>query len=84
MDEIVSMLRQCADEGYRAFHMRLMPNVESTRILGVRVPEVRALAKSLPGTSEAEAFLRELSHEYYARKTTCMPSCWSAKGITAR
>ena len=65
MDEIVSMLRQRADEGYRAFHMRLVPNVEPARILGVRVPEVRALARSLAGTPEAETFLRELPHEYY-------------------
>lgn len=65
MDEIVSRLRQRADEGYRAFHMRLVPNVEPARILGVRVPEVRALARSLAGTPEAEAFLRELLHEYY-------------------
>lgn len=65
MDEIVSLLRQRADEGYRAFHMRLVPNVEPARILGVRVPEVRALARSLAGTPEAETFLRELPHEYY-------------------
>ena len=65
MDEIVSRLRQRADEGYRAFHMRLVPNVEPARILGVRVPEVRALARSLAGTPKAEAFLRELPHEYY-------------------
>ena len=65
MDEIVFRLRQRADEGYRAFHMRLVPNVEPARILGVRVPEVRALARSLAGTPEAETFLRELPHEYY-------------------
>lgn len=65
MDEIVSLLRQRADEGYRAFHMRLVPNVEPARILGVRVPEVRALTRSLAGTPEAETFLRELPHEYY-------------------
>ena len=65
MDEIVSRLRQRADEGYRAFHMRLVPNIEPARILGVRVPEVRALARSLAGTPEAETFLRELPHEYY-------------------
>ena len=63
MDEITFLLRQRADDGYRAFHMRLVPNVEPTRILGVRVPEVRALARSLAGTPEA--FLRELPHEYY-------------------
>ena len=45
--------------------MRLVPNVEPARILGVRVPEVRALARSLAGTPEAETFLRELPHEYY-------------------
>ena len=65
MDEIVSRLRQRADEGYRAFHMRLIPTVAPARILGVRTPDVRALARSLAGTPEAETFLRELPHEYY-------------------
>lgn len=53
------------DEGYRDFHARLMPTVDKARVLGVRVPALRALAREVRGTPEAAAFLRELPHEYY-------------------
>lgn len=53
------------DEGYRAFHSRLMPTVPPETIIGVRVPALRRLAKQLAGTPQAEAFLQELPHIYY-------------------
>lgn len=59
--------RLCAlqDEGYRAFHSRLMPTVPPETVIGVRVPALRRLAKRLAGTPQAEAFLQELPHIYY-------------------
>lgn len=53
------------DEGYRAFHSRLMPTVPPETVIGVRVPALRRLAKQLAGTPQAEAFLQELPHIYY-------------------
>lgn len=53
------------DEGYRAFHSRLMPTVPPETVIGVRVPALRRLAKRLAGTPQAEAFLQELPHTYY-------------------
>ena len=53
------------DEGYRAFHSRLMPTVPLETVIGVRVPALRRLAKQLAGTPQAEAFLQELPHIYY-------------------
>lgn len=53
------------DEGYRAFHSRLMPTVPLETVIGVRVPALRRLAKRLAGTPQAEAFLQELPHIYY-------------------
>ena len=53
------------DEGYRAFHSRLMPTVPPETVIGVRVPALRRLAKRLAGTPQAEAFLQELPHIYY-------------------
>lgn len=53
------------DEGYRAFHSRLMPTVPPETVIGVRVPALRRLAKRLAGTQQAEAFLQELPHIYY-------------------
>ena len=53
------------DEGYRAFHSRLMPTGPPETVIGVRVPALRRLAMRLAGTPQAEAFLRELPHTYY-------------------
>ena len=51
-----------ADEKNADFLSRLVPNIPREKILGVRAPAVRALAKELYGTPEGEAFLRRLPH----------------------
>lgn len=53
------------DEEYRDFNARLVPNRDKAAFIGVRTPQLRALAKSMRGTAEAEAFLRALPHEYF-------------------
>lgn len=53
------------DLKYRDFHARLMPTVDKDKIIGVRVPQIRKLAKGVFGTSEAEEFLKKLPHDYY-------------------
>ena len=53
------------DLKYRDFHSKLMPTVDKARIIGVRVPDIRKLAKKMHGTKAAEAFLENLPHEYY-------------------
>ena len=53
------------DEDYRAFHSKLMPTVPAETVIGVRVPQLRRLARELAGTPEAEAFLHSLPHGYY-------------------
>lgn len=65
MTEIQSMLLAGRDEPYRLFQSRLMPSVDPERILGVRTPALRTLAKELTGTRLAEAFLQMLPHTYY-------------------
>lgn len=59
------MLLARRDEPYRLFQSRLMPSVDPERILGVRTPALRTLAKELAGTRLAEAFLQTLPHIYY-------------------
>ena len=54
-----------ADPGYKIFHAKLMPTVDPARIIGVRTPQLRALARTLRGTPETEAFLAGLPHRYY-------------------
>ena len=65
MSGITQRLLSLADEAYRQFQIPLMPTVAPERVIGVRTPVLRELAKELAGTPEAEMFLRELPHTYY-------------------
>ena len=65
MSGITERLFALADEGYRQFQTPLLPSVDPARIIGVRTPVLRKLAKELSGTAEAEVFLRDLPHAYY-------------------
>lgn len=53
------------DEKYAAFHSKLIPTVPPESIIGVRVPDVRKLAKELMKEGNYSAFLNELPHKYY-------------------
>ena len=65
MSAITQRLFSLADEGYRQFQTPLLPSVAPERIIGVRTPVLRKLAKEMVGTAEAEAFLCDLPHTYY-------------------
>ena len=58
-------LRALADPTYASFQAPLIPTVASERILGVRMPALRALAKRLAGDEGKSAFLSALPHTYY-------------------
>ena len=64
-ETVRARLRAKADPGYREFQSALMPTVPPERVLGVRQPDVRALAKELSGTQTGEEFLQALPHYYY-------------------
>lgn len=51
------------DMEYKKFQARLIPNVKSDCIIGVRTPELRAFAKSI--RAHADEFLNTLPHTYY-------------------
>ena len=40
-------LKQMADPKYKEFHQRLMPTVDTDKVLGVRVPDLRKFAKEI-------------------------------------
>lgn len=65
MESIRDVLLSMHDEAYAAFIAKLIPNRPAEQFIGVRTPELRALAKSLAGTPEGEAFLAALPHEYF-------------------
>ena len=65
MTAVQERLFSLQDLKYRDFQAKLMPTVDKEKIIGVRTPELRKLAKELKGTAEAAEFLRELPHAYY-------------------
>ena len=50
------------DEKYADFQRRLLPTVAPDAIIGVRTPDLRALAREMRGTPETEVFLQSLPH----------------------
>ncbi|MDO5411637.1 MAG: DNA alkylation repair protein, partial [Lachnospiraceae bacterium] len=74
--EICSRLKELADEEYRVFHSRLCPGTE--KILGVRIPVLRAYAKKLMKAYDPQQLIaefytlkpgrEELQKELYQRK----------------
>lgn len=64
-DTIRNQLMELQDPEYREFHSRLIPNIDKERVIGIRTPVLRAFAKQIAGTGEAERFLVELPHRYY-------------------
>ncbi len=67
MTDIQSRLYDMQDQEYQAFQARLIPTVAPERIIGVRAPRIRALARDLlrnEGTL-AKAFLTALPHRYH-------------------
>jgi len=53
------------DEGYAAFQQKLIPGVPPACVIGVRVPELRKLAKRYYKDPEHYRFLQALPHDYY-------------------
>jgi len=66
MKQIADHLATLADPGYRSFQAKLVPTVDPTRIMGVRVPRLRAYAKEIARTPQLRSrFLTELPHASY-------------------
>jgi 3-methyladenine DNA glycosylase AlkD len=63
--EIKEELFSLRDEKYRDFQIKLMPTVAPERVIGVRTPQLRALAKKLAKRDDIGEFLAALPHEYF-------------------
>jgi len=53
------------DKTYQAFSAKLLPTVAPEKIIGVRTPALRQLAKEVLAAGEAEGFLTTLPHAYH-------------------
>lgn len=65
MTGIQAELFALRDGEYGDFNAKLIPSIDRQRVIGVRTPELRAMAKRLHGTAQAEEFLHALPHEYF-------------------
>ena len=63
--EITKRLFELQDEKYADFQAKLTPGIPRESFIGVRVPQVRTLAKSYYKDLESADFLQELPHQYY-------------------
>ena len=64
-ETVIERLRELADPEYRLFQAKLMPGTDIERILGVRTPDVRRLAKELAKDPGIDEYLADLPHRYY-------------------
>ncbi len=64
MDVILKKLFALQDKEYQVFSAKLIPNVSIDNFIGVRIPDIRALAKEIKDEPYIETFLNNLPHKY--------------------
>ena len=63
MDKILKQLFELQDKKYKEFHSSLCPNVDN--IIGVRIPELRKLAKQIAKENPKEFIENPVKKQYY-------------------
>ena len=63
--EIQKSLFDLQDLKYRDFTAKLTPNINPDTIIGVRMPQLRALAKKYSKSENIDKFLSALPHKYF-------------------
>ena len=61
---VKARLINLSESGYKKFSQALTPSVSTDRVLGVRVPALRKLAKELANSDKVNDFLSDLPHFY--------------------
>jgi 3-methyladenine DNA glycosylase AlkD len=65
MQEIQKLLEEHRDEKFARFQRKLIPAVAPERVIGVRTPLLRRMAKEIAKQDLCEAFLEECPHEFF-------------------
>ena len=65
MNNIRDNLFELQDKKYRDFLAKLIPNINSESIIGVRTPNLRIKAKKLIKENNYQEFISELPHKYF-------------------
>lgn len=58
-------LKSLQDLKYRDMQIRIIPTADPDSVIGVRTPELRAIAKEMLRSGEYAEFLKELPHQYF-------------------
>lgn len=61
---VINELQSLQDLKYRDFQSKLIPTIDKSTIIGVRMPDLRKLAKKID-ENEAKIFMQDLPHTYY-------------------
>ena len=65
MTDIQKRLFELRDEKYRDFQVKLIPTADPAKVIGVRTPELRRLAKELSKKDDIDIFLDALPHDHF-------------------
>lgn len=65
MTKVQKRLFEVADKQYALFQAKLIPNIPQERVIGVRVPVLRKIAREFEKEPECRDFLNTLPHAYY-------------------
>lgn len=61
---VINELKSLQDLKYRDFQSKLIPTIDQSTIIGVRMPGLRKLAKKID-EKQAQIFMQDLPHTYY-------------------
>lgn len=64
MEIIINKLYALQDQKYKDFNSKIIPNIGIDKVIGVRVPTIRTLAKNIKDEPYINEFLNELPHKY--------------------
>lgn len=65
LQAIQNKLFALQDTSYRDFQCKLTPSITPDKVIGVRMPQLRKVAREIKGSIEATEFLETLPHSYY-------------------
>ena len=65
MNKIVKELYKYQDLKYQEFNSKLIPNIDNSIIIGIRMPVLRNIAKNIYQDNYIEEFLCKLPHKYH-------------------
>ena len=64
-EEIRKELFALQDQKYAEMQRKIIPNIDPDSVIGVRTPELRALAKRYSKREDVSEFLKDLPHRYF-------------------